>query len=992
MSKTGINWTGEFPRFVADVTGDGRADLVGCGADGVWVSRNDGQGNFLPPELALANLGYGQAWRVERHVRALGQFGGARQQVIIAQRTAPAAAAPVRALGGGIISPIIARFAGADMAGFGDAGLWVALSHANGQFDPASLALANMGANQGWQVNRHPRMFADLNGDGLSDIVGFGDAGVWTALCTGQPTADAALIGEAKFVLANFGYNQGWRVDQHPRLLADLTGDGRADIVAFGNDGLWVSVGAGDGGFAAAQLAINNFGYNQGWRVDVHERLMGDLTGDGKADFIGFGNDGVWTALGDGRGGFAAAKLVVSGFCASQGWRADKHLRFVAELTGDKRADLIGFGDDGVWTALGNGAGGFAAPRFVLQNFGVNQGWTVANHPRFLADVNGDGLPDIVGFGDAGVWVALNKGDGTFAAPQFVLADFGFKSAQTAIKHIFVLMLENRSFDHFLGFSGIEGIDTQTGQPSAAEVLTGNETNGNTDANAPYPTYKVDQSAGDTTVGHHDVLHQFSDVTVQLCGTEHLQLNGAPYPAVDNSGFVTDYAAFADKTNPGEPMRCFAPKYVPILSQLAKEFVLCDHWYSSMAGPTEPNRMFAHAATSGVWDDSPSGTDQLNEEIFDSNGIHFDTGTLYDRLRAAKTPFRIYSGDGVPNVVLLSGIGLSDVDLFENFEKDVMDPGYDAAYTFIEPYYGTIDQYLNGLGSSVGDELEKAAVEALKELLQESGLLAAPQPINSQHPGNSVFEGESLIKKVYEIIRSSPHWNDSMLILTWDEHGGFYDHVRPPRAAPTGTKGQAHGFLFDQYGPRVPAVVISPLCPQGMIEHRRLEHSAIPATVEQVFGLAPMTVRDSSIFGLHNLASLQAPRQNTPITLTPDSQRSRAPLPNAGSSELLATIKPLTLLNSIKDPWLISTIFIVAKGQMEATATPQDRAKIKTQVQGLRTIGDVMQYLNEAIPTVKKKQVEARQLRVVARNVAAQPAKRPADPAILGHVDKNLSP
>lgn len=251
--------------------------------------------------------------------------------------------------------------------------------------------------------------------------------------------------------------------------------------------------------------------------------------------------------------------------------------------------------------------------------------------------------------------------------------------------------------------------------------------------------------------------------------------------------------------------------------------------------------------------------------------------------------------------------------------------------------------------------------------------MAAPQPINSQHPPASVFDGESLIKKVYEIIRSSPHWNDSMLILVWDEHGGFYDHVRPPRAAPTGSKGQKHGFLFDQYGPRVPAVVISPLCPQGMIEHRRLEHSAIPATLEQMFGQQPMTVRDSSIVGVQNLATLQTPRQNTPLTLTPDSQRSRAPLPGVGSNEVPATIDPSTPLDSINDPWLISTIFIVAKGHMEAAATPEESTNIKNQVQGLKTIGDLMRYLNEAIPAVKKMQVEARGLSV-AQTLSPSPS------------------
>lgn len=395
-----------------------------------------------------------------------------------------------------------------------------------------------------------------------------------------------------------------------------------------------------------------------------------------------------------------------------------------------------------------------------------------------------------------------------------------------------------------------------------------------------------------------------------------------------------------------------------------------------MAGPTEPNRMFAHAATAGLWDDSPSGTDQIKDEIFDAEGIDFDTGTIYDRMRAASTPFRIYSGDGVPNVVLLKGIGLSDIDLFEDFESDVMDPGYDAAYTFIEPYYGTIDQYLKGLGDGPWAEAEKLAIEALQESLREAGLLAPSAPINLQHPGNSVFEGESLIWKVYEVIHSSPHWNESLLILTWDEHGGFYDHVLPPRAAPTGSKGQAHGFLFDQYGPRVPAVVISPLCPKGVIEHRRLEHAAIPASVEQVFGLQPMTVRDSSIVGLQNLATLQTPRLDTPATLGEDVDRprSRAPMPEAGDNEASVTIEPTRTLASLNDAWLMSTIFIITKSHMEAV-TPAEGRKIKSRVHGLQTVGDLMQYLNEAIPVVKSKQVVARQLRVADRAASKQTAQ-----------------
>ena len=247
-----------------------------------------------------------------------------------------------------------------------------------------------------------------------------------------------------------------------------------------------------------------------------------------------------------------------------------------------------------------------------------------------------------------------------------------------------------------------------------------------------------------------------------------------------------------------------------------------------------------------VWDDSPTNSDY--EEIFGAKSAGDATpaspsqhGTIFDALRRAKVPFRIYAGDGFPQVGLLSGISLyDDVEDFANFAGDINEPTYDAAYTFIEPRYDTISQNL--------------------------GL---PFVNNSQHPANSVELGEALIKTVYETIRNSPHWNQSMLIITWDEHGGFFDHVTPPPAAPIPTgsppkdiQGKDHGFMFDHYGPRVPAVVISPWCPQNMIEHRQLEHSFIPATIEQLFGLRPLTNRDAGVVGLQTLA-IPPPRRAT---------------------------------------------------------------------------------------------------------------------------------
>ena len=315
----------------------------------------------------------------------------------------------------------------ADIIGFGDDGAWTALSNGDGAFAVARFVLANLGFNQGWRTEQHPRFAADLTGDGRADIIGFGNDGVWTALNNGDGT-----FGEAHFVIADLGVNQGWTVDDHPRFLADITGDGRADIVAFGNDGVWTALSNGDGSFQAPQLVLAGFNFNQGWRGAKHARLLADLTGNGRADIVGFGDDGVWTALSNGDGTFTEAHFVIANLGFNQGWRPDQHPRLAADLTGDGRADIVAFGNDGVWTAVSNGDGSFAGANFVLAGFNINQGWTVDLHPRFVMDLNGDGRADIVGFGNDGVWTALSNGDGSFAAAGFVLADFG---ATSAIRH-----------------------------------------------------------------------------------------------------------------------------------------------------------------------------------------------------------------------------------------------------------------------------------------------------------------------------------------------------------------------------------------------------------------------------------------------------------------------------------------------------------------------------------------------------------------------------
>src|SRR5262247_2740010 len=308
-------------------------------------------------------------------------------------------------------------------------------------------------------TDQHPRFVADVTGDGRADIVGLGRDGVWVSL----NSRGDGIMQIPRLVLRGFGENAGsWHVDRHPRVLADVTGDGRADIVGFGDAGVYVALSNGDGSFTMA-AGIAGFGVDQGWRVDQHPRFLADVTGDGRADIVGCGNDGVYVALSNGDGSFSMAAGVAE-LGVDQGWRVDKHPRFLADVTGDGRADIVGFGGEGVYIALSNGNGTFSLAGGVA-DFGLDQGWRIGKHPRFLADVTGNGRADIVGFADDGVWVSLGNGDGTFRPAQFVLADYSVTSTVSLLKHVFVLMFENRSFDHMLGHSGIKGTDAETGAP-----------------------------------------------------------------------------------------------------------------------------------------------------------------------------------------------------------------------------------------------------------------------------------------------------------------------------------------------------------------------------------------------------------------------------------------------------------------------------------------------------------------------------------------------
>jgi phospholipase C len=256
------------------------------------------------------------------------------------------------------------------------------------------------------------------------------------------------------------------------------------------------------------------------------------------------------------------------------------------------------------------------------------------------------------------------------------------------------------------------------------------------------------------------------------------------------------------------------------LYRLATTFVLCDGWHASLPGPTWPNRYFVHGASSAGLDHSPTSAEMAAWESVD--GFGYPNGSIFDAL--GKGHYRLYQDDAgdlsgrIPQVASLKGISFFDVDDLSHLEADLA-AGYTARYTFIEPSYGDVahETYENG---------------------------------SSQHPMDSLAAGDRLAARVYNAIRNSPLWQSSMLVILYDEHGGFYDSVRPAGAiAPNDGAAStlnANGFLFDVYGVRVPAIVVSPWVAQGQIDHTVYDHSSIPATIERLFGLAPLTARDGA--------------------------------------------------------------------------------------------------------------------------------------------------
>jgi phospholipase C len=475
------------------------------------------------------------------------------------------------------------------------------------------------------------------------------------------------------------------------------------------------------------------------------------------------------------------------------------------------------------------------------------------------------------------------------------------------IQHVFVLMLENRSFDHMLGFSGLTGTDASTGITTKINGLSGTESN-----TFNGQTFAVSQGAPDRMPA--DPGHEFSNVLLQLSGEGASYPRGGIYPAINNSGYVASYVGSGGGSSPGVLMNCYSPTQIPVLHALATEFVVCDNWHASMPGPTWPNRMFVHAASSGGLDHSPSIAEIAEWEAL--AGFTFENGTIFDALQKKNITRRLYGGDDFPMVSALKGIHLDDIRHYSQFAGDLSQATYPFTYVFIEPSYDVANDYRNG---------------------------------SSQHPLADVNRGEAFIKSTYEAIRGSAFWETSLLLITWDEHGGFYDHVIPQDAVAPGDTGldsshNRNGFTFEKYGPRVPALVISPLIPRNLIDHRLYDHASVPATVEALFGLNPLTKRDAAASPLTSLLTLPAPRKDAPTVLPPVASAEAPPV----SAEVADAAAPsVSRPDDSADEGNLAGIVQAALRQDLAVSPPAERAATIARVRSIKKRSEAIQYLND---------------------------------------------
>ncbi|GER55033.1 non-specific phospholipase C2 [Striga asiatica] len=393
------------------------------------------------------------------------------------------------------------------------------------------------------------------------------------------------------------------------------------------------------------------------------------------------------------------------------------------------------------------------------------------------------------------------------------------------IKTVVVLVMENRSFDHMLGWmknfnpeiNGVDGSESNpinTSDPKSSRIFFRDQ------------SHFVDPDPG----------HSFQAIREQIFGSNDTSARAPPM-----NGFAQQ-AFSMDPNMTQSVMNGFQPDKVAVYKTLVSEFAVFDRWFASVPASTQPNRLYIHSAT------SHGATSNVAALL--AKG--YPQRTIFDDLEDAGVSFGIYY-QNIPATLF-----------YKNLRKI--------------KYLGKFHPYgLSFKSDSKNGKLPNYTV------VEQRYMDSKVEPANDDHPSHDVHQGQLFVKEVYETLRSGPQWNETLFVITYDEHGGFYDHVPTPNVgvpSPDGVIGpDPFYFKFDRLGVRVPTIAVSPWIKKGTVVHgpngsptqtSEFEHSSIPATVRKIFNLTspPLTKREEWAGTFDSILNiLKKPRTDCPEQL-----------------------------------------------------------------------------------------------------------------------------
>jgi phospholipase C len=380
--------------------------------------------------------------------------------------------------------------------------------------------------------------------------------------------------------------------------------------------------------------------------------------------------------------------------------------------------------------------------------------------------------------------------------PGDALSDEEARRNLKKIEHIVVLMMENRSFDQMLGY-----LDDGRNEVDGIRSARSNRHEGQ--------TYEPKRLTRTRMPKSMDPPHDAAAIADQINGGEM-------------DGFARSFVEATEGASAEMVMGYYTYEELPVYDYLAHSFCLCDRWFSSVPGATWPNRLYALTGTSV----------RGREGLFD-NGVFFDLPSFVRCLpdQSAATGWRWYSSDPgtlrlVDDHYRLDTQADFHHENFRRVEKYALDPGY---------VWADGEMRLDG-GSGFLSDCARNSLPKVSWIDPNFVDLSILDPTsNDDHPPSDVLAGQELVMLIFQALSQSECWSKSLLVITYDEHGGFYDHVKPdPAPEPTPQ--------FETYGVRVPALVISPLVEPHTVSKRTYDHTSLIRTILERF--APDTVAD----------------------------------------------------------------------------------------------------------------------------------------------------